>query len=130
MKTIATNLTYSEQEVFSGPMVLIDSSSPTSLTSINELPFRTLAEQWARETSGFPRVKDRIRHPAYLRIINLGHDAIPYIMAELKKDDPDHWFEALYQITHNNPIPPEDCGNVRRMADAWIRWGRQRQWTS
>lgn len=127
MTTITNNLQY---ESLSGSMVLVDSSIPTSLKAINELPFRTLAEQWTRETSGFPRVKDRIKHPAYLKIINLGECVIPYILTELKNDEPDHWFEALYQITHNDPIPPEDRGNVRKMADAWIRWGRQRQWTS
>jgi hypothetical protein len=111
-------------------MVLIDSSLPTSLPSLNGLSFRRLAEQWAKETSGLPRVKDRIAHPAYLKIINLGQDVIPYIMAELKKDDPDHWFEALYQITENDPVPPEDRGNVRKMADAWIIWGRRRAWTT
>lgn len=119
-----------EWDVLEGPMVIVSSSVPMHPTPLNEIPFRELADQWARETSGFPRIKDRIAHPAYRKIINWGHDVIPYIMGELKKDTPDHWFEALSEITHNDPVPPGDRGDVRKMADAWIEWGRRRAWTS
>lgn len=111
-------------------MVVISSSLPMKPTPVDELPFRKLADEWTTETSGFPRIKDRIKHSAYRKIIGWRHEAIPYILAELKKDPPDHWFEALYQITHNDPTKPEDHGDVQRMADAWLKWGRRRGWTS
>jgi hypothetical protein len=111
-------------------MVLIASSMPTQPTAQDERPFRELADEWVRETSGFPRIKDRITHSAYLKIISWGHSVVPYILSELKKEKPDHWFEALYQITQNDPVRPEDRGDVKKMADAWLRWGRRRGWTS
>lgn len=111
-------------------MVIISASLPMQPTPVNARPFRKLADEWHRETSGFPRIKDRIAHPAYRKIISWGHDAIPFILVELKKDPPDHWFEALYQITNNDPTSPDDHGNVRRMANAWLKWGRRRGWTN
>ncbi len=112
------------------PIIIVSSSMTMQPTPRNELPFRELADQWIQETSGCPRIKDRMSHPAYLKIINWGHEVIPYILTELQKAEPDHWFEALYQITHNDPVSPKDRGNVKKMADAWLKWGRRRGWTS
>ena len=32
--------------------------------------------------------------------------------------------DATAEITGANPVPPEDSGNIRRMATAWLAWGR------
>src|SRR5579863_8879629 len=64
--------------------------------------FKSLAKQWQRETwykSSLPR---RISHPAYLKIIGLGADAVPWILDELR-DNPDYWFAALEAITREDP---------------------------
>jgi hypothetical protein len=62
--------------------------------------------------------------PAYQKIIGMGEDAVPLILAELKSegDDPDQWFWALIAITEENPVKPEDQGNFRKMAQAWFQW--------
>lgn len=130
MQMSQTNTWSVEAEVFEAPMVIMASSLPTSPTSLIDLPFRRLADEWYSETRGFPRIKDRFKHPAYLKIISWGRTVIPHILSELKTPDPDHWFEALNKITGNNPIQPEDCGNTRKMADAWLKWGRRRRWTN
>ena len=52
-------------------------------------------------------------------------DVVPLILAELATE-PDHWFWALHAITEENPVAPKDSGNVGKMTDAWIKWGRQR----
>lgn len=130
MPTAVDEISYFESDVITESIVIVSSSMPMRPTPRNEIPFRKLADQWIRETSGLPRIKDRIEHPAYLQIINSGRDVIPYILSELKQDEPDHWFEALYRITYNDPVPPDDRGDVKKMAEAWIRWGQRRGWTS
>jgi hypothetical protein len=55
----------------------------------------------------------------------MGTDAIPLILKELQRE-PDQWFWALEAITEEDPVPPEAKGNVARMAQAWIEWGKQR----
>ena len=57
-------------------------------------------------------------------MIALGWPAIPLILSRLMTE-PDHWFEALYEITGYDPVPEEAYGNMLAMADAWLRWGRE-----
>jgi hypothetical protein len=61
----------------------------------------------------------------YQRIVGMGTAAVPLILEELKRE-PDQWFWALESITEENPVPPEAAGRVRAMAEAWLRWGRER----
>jgi hypothetical protein len=61
----------------------------------------------------------------YQQIIGMGTAAVPLILEELRHE-PDQWFWALECITEENPVPREDAGRVRAMADAWIRWGAER----
>ena len=109
-------------------MTLVASSCPIYPVSEEAKLFRSLADEWRRKTAGLPRVKDRISHPLYLQIIDWGEDAVPHILSELMNREPDHWFEALSQITGANPVPLQSRGNVREMADAWVRWGRLHGW--
>jgi hypothetical protein len=60
----------------------------------------------------------------YQRIIGMGAAAVPLLLEELQRE-PDQWFWALEAITEANPVPAEDAGKVRRMAQAWIDWGNQ-----
>ena len=62
--------------------------------------------------------------PSYQRIIGMGMPAVPLILEELQRE-PNQWFWALEAITDANPVPPEDAGRVRKMAQAWIDWGKQ-----
>jgi AbrB family looped-hinge helix DNA binding protein len=91
----------------------------------DERRFQALAEEWRRDTSLMSVVSRMVRHPAYQSIIGMGWSAVPLILRELQSK-PDHWFVALSTITGEDPIPPSDAGDVRKMADAWIRWGKQR----
>lgn len=109
-------------------MTLVASSCPIFPVSEEAKLFRSLADEWRRQTAGLPRVKDRLSHPVYLQIIDWGEDAVPHILSELMNREPDHWFEALSQITGANPVPLQSRGNVREMADAWVRWGRLHGW--
>jgi hypothetical protein len=64
-----------------------------------------------------------VDHPAYQEIIALGPPAIPLLLAELRMEAR-YWFAALSAITGQDPVPAEDRGSVRKMTDAWLRWGK------
>jgi hypothetical protein len=57
----------------------------------------------------------------------MGSRVVPLILRDLRRK-PDHWFWALAAITGEEPIPPEDAGNMQRMAQAWLRLGQERGW--
>jgi hypothetical protein len=61
---------------------------------------------------------------SYQQIIGMGNDAVSLILKELEAG-PDHWFWALVSITGANPVPHEDRGKVKKMAEAWVKWGRE-----
>jgi hypothetical protein len=90
-----------------------------------ERRFRTLADEWKRETKFVSAPNQMFLVPSYQRIIGLGPAAIPLILRELQQE-PNHWFWALTALTGDNPVRPEDLGNVRAMRRAWTEWGRER----
>lgn len=85
--------------------------------------FRRLRDQWESETAHLSSVTKIILHPAYQRIIGLGPSVVPLLLREIE-GEPRDWFWALSAITGRQPVPPEDAGNLRRMAEAWLAWGR------
>lgn len=89
-----------------------------------ESRFHALARQWKEETPFLSSVTEMATHPAYQQVIGMGEAVLPLIFAELRRE-PDHWFWALQAITGENPVPPADRGNLRRMADAWLTWATE-----
>src|SRR4051812_32868375 len=63
-----------------------------------ERKFRRLADLWYDETGDSSIVSYKLVHPAYIEIINLGHDVVPFILRELENEE-GHWFLALAEIT-------------------------------
>jgi hypothetical protein len=88
-----------------------------------ERELQRLADQWYRETGKYSLDTDVILHPAYLRIIGLGQQAIPFILRQLESRG-GQWYQALESITGENPIQAEDAGKISRMKAAWLNWGR------
>lgn len=86
--------------------------------------FHRLAEEWRTSTAHLSSVTEMATHPAYQEIIGLGKPAIPLLVKALERNL-DHWFWALRAITGIDPVPPNDRGNMRKMADAWVGWARQ-----
>lgn len=85
--------------------------------------FRRLAEEWRRESAFLSSVAAMSSLRSYQRIIGLGPAVVPVLLRELERE-PGHWFWALEAITEEDPVPPEVRGDLRRMADAWVRWGK------
>jgi hypothetical protein len=91
--------------------------------------FEALKEAWHRECGSFSSTTQIAQCPSYRIIISdLGKEALPFIFKDLEKhrNDPDHWFVALREITKEDPVPATDRGNHRAMAKAWLRWARSK----
>jgi hypothetical protein len=103
---------------------------PTLLQGVLQRPtgiaakFRRLADQWEADTINMSSIRDMVQHPAYLAIIGMGPAIIPLLIADLERE-PKHWFPALQAITHVNPVPDEDAGDIDRMTVLWLRWATQ-----
>jgi len=86
--------------------------------------FYELYEQWKSETGPTSSTEIMCSRPSYRAIINLGPDVVPIILEELQHR-PDHWFIALQELTSDNPVPEEDAGDIVKMSEAWVNWGKQ-----
>ena len=92
----------------------------------DRVKFERLADEWLEQRPRGVDVAQMIRHPAYQGIIDIGAEAVPWLLERLAQR-PDHWFHALNQITDAQPVQPEHQGIVAAMAQDWITWGRQHQ---
>jgi hypothetical protein len=94
-----------------------------------EQRFRRLAAIWEAETLVLSNPNAITSHWAFQEIIRLGEAVVPLLLRDLERE-PHLWVWALPEITGENPVPPADAGNIRKMSEAWLRWGRQKglQW--
>ena len=87
--------------------------------------FKDLAKRWRNDTAHLSSVEEKAKHPCYQRIVGMGPDAIPILLHQLR-ENPDHWFWALKSITGEDPVEPDDRGNIMAMAKAWLDWGERK----
>ena len=86
--------------------------------------FLELAQRWRAEVRTVSSTTDRILNSAYQDIIGMGKAVLPLIFRELERNG-GHWFWALRHITQENPATPQDAGNIQKITEAWLRWGRE-----
>ena len=86
--------------------------------------FNALKVEWETETAYLSSITEISTHPAYQQIIGMGPIAIPFILAEMKKN-PGHWFWALRSITSEDPVLPEHRGRLKQMTEDWLKWGKE-----
>lgn len=107
-----------------------------STKSISDQPIETLEEKfqrlattWQHAVAHFSSSSKRDNHPAYKEIIALGPPVVPFLLRDLEVSHR-HWFTALSAITGQNPVPEKDAGDILKMVEAWLRWGKDRgyQW--
>jgi hypothetical protein len=103
-------------------------TSPTS-TESDEQRFRRLETLWNTETGYLSSDTEIVGHPAFREIISMGEAAVPLMMKDLA-ERASLWVWALPEITGADPVPPSDRGNIRKMSQAWLQWGREHgfQW--
>lgn len=97
-------------------------NKPTTLPI--EETFRELCSKWREETEYLSSPYEIAMNDSYQQIIGLGEAAVSLILQDLAETY-DHWFWALKAITRQNPASDHDAGDVRKIAEAWISWGKQ-----
>lgn len=87
--------------------------------------FEKHAKKWIRDTQFVSSLTDKYLHPSYARIMGMGRPAVPLILERLQRR-PSDWFYALRAMTGENPVKSADAGNVEKMSQAWLDWGREK----
>ena len=85
--------------------------------------FYLLSTQWKEDTKYLSSMNEMVLHSAYQQIVGMGPSAISLILMELTRD-PDYWFEALKAITGVDPVVENDMGNLSKMVESWLDWGK------
>ncbi len=86
--------------------------------------FKELADQWQEETIFLSNSDRKNAHPALLEIISMGQPVVPLILERMRAER-GHWFEALEQITGEDPVSPADYGKIAAMQNSWLQWGER-----
>ncbi len=86
---------------------------------------RRLLATWREETGFLSSSTALIAHPAYRELIALGTDALPFLFGDMAQTLDGHLSSALVAITGAQPVPPEEGGNIRKVAERWLAWGRE-----
>lgn len=95
----------------------------------DESIFLDLKKRWERDRPRGVDVEDASAHHAYRAIVALGWRAVGPILREMNQRR-GHWFIALQEITGRNPVASEHEGNLRRMTEDWLQWGRRLGYTT
>ena len=89
-----------------------------------------LLVRWRNETAYQSSSTAITGHPAYLELIALGPAALPFLFRDLEQTGDGHLSKALTAISGAHPIPAEERGQIRKIAETWLGWVRENgyQW--
>ncbi len=99
-------------------------SPPAPPTEPPETRFRRLEAAWIAATGVLSDDTDIVNHPAFREIVGVGEVVVPLMLRDLERR-PRLWVWALPEITGANPVPASDRGKIRKMTEAWLRWGKE-----
>jgi hypothetical protein len=86
--------------------------------------FRRHADKWEQDTAFMSATPMRVMHESYQSIMAMGPAVVPILLRDLDKTHR-HWFWALRHLNNGiDPVSPADRGNVRKMINAWVKWGK------
>lgn len=85
--------------------------------------FLSLLKEWKDETGFLSSIHKMKEHVAFKEIVSMGPKIIPLILNKLQSNEGGFIFEALKEITGENPIKKEHRGYVIKMQQDWINWG-------
>jgi hypothetical protein len=86
---------------------------------------RRLLATWREQTGFLSSSTALVSHAAYREIIALGTAALPYLFRDMEQTFDGHLSSALVAITGAQPVPHEDGGKIRKVAERWLAWARQ-----
>ena len=110
-----------------GTVTIVSSRVIPIPTAEDAEKFTRLSNRWREETRAVSSDSDIVANFAYHQIMGMGERVLPLIFEELETHG-GRWFWALRAITGENPVRPEDRGNVRRMTETWLEWARERDY--
>ena len=99
-----------------------------------EESLQELADRWRRETGMHSNPSIIKRNDAYLKLVDAGEAALPFIFDQLAQAKRGLWWMPLEAITGirltNGVKPVEDAPgwvatNVPTLKGAWLEWGRE-----
>lgn len=106
------------------PSMRITGRPDTSIQYNVEETFNTHLDRWRSETAFHSSMDIITNNPWYQEIVDMGERAIPFILHELQ-EEPKRICYALFDITNENPVPPEDHGDLEAISKAWLEWGQR-----
>lgn len=83
--------------------------------------FYSHLKRWRYETLTTSSADDIVGNQEFRDIVAMGDVVIPLIVSELRKR-PDFLIAAMTLITGENPVKPNQLGDMRAMTQAWIDW--------
>lgn len=86
--------------------------------------FQELRNAWLNDTAFESGYKNKINHPAYLKIVSMGELIIP-ILVEDMVENKTPWHYALVDITQKNPIREESAGRANKIIEDWHAWAKE-----
>jgi hypothetical protein len=101
---------------------LIKKANPIPRQTIEE--FYSCMLKWKEETKVISSMTEILLNRHYQRIIGLGPVVIPLVLKELR-DFGGPWFAALNALTGENLITQEDAGNMNKIREKWLTWGKK-----
>ena len=107
------------------PPIFFNSTDPISRSQPalrDRVKFNALVNEWRQQRRAISSHSKIVACRAHQSIIGMGEAALPLIMEQLRQGNLGHWFYALEVITQHQPVQPEDAGNYKKMAVAWLEW--------
>jgi hypothetical protein len=101
-----------------------DVSQATPEETVEQRVLRLLA-LWREQTGFLSSSTALVSHPAYQELISLGHAALPFLFRDMAQTSDGHLSSALVAITGAQPVPPEEGGKVKKVAERWLAWARK-----
>ncbi len=83
--------------------------------------FQALAREWKQSTAHLSSPTAAAAHPACQQILDLGPAIIPLIL-EYTVEHGGHWEQILMTLSGENPMRPEESGNVPKNRQRWLEW--------
>lgn len=80
-----------------------------------------LLKRWREETAYLSSSSAITGHPAYQELIELGPVALPFLFRDLEQTGDGYLSKALTALTGAHPIPADERGQVRKIAETWLR---------
>ena len=84
--------------------------------------FTVLARWWHQDTDELSSPSAKAEHPAYGLIVQMGREAIPLILADLREHGGD-WYRALRALGAEVGDLPQPGPTTAATKAAWFQWG-------